>query len=270
VADRDDDSRVSYRIDADQDQIEQERARLLALAAERDPTTCRILTDVGVTRGWRCCDVGSGAGTVAAWLAERVRPDGRVLALDVDTRFHIADPRVEVHEMDVTTGEIGDAEFDLVHARGVLQHLHQREAVLDKMIAAAKPGGWIVITDSDWIEFDAQPLPEPFGELSRRMRETSVQMHGFDATWGRRLLPALAERGLVDVHIDGSVYTMHGGTPSAEWYIGGLARALDHHRAAGTLPPDFPADEAIAQARDPAFAILSPISLTARGRRPLG
>jgi hypothetical protein len=60
---------------------------------------------------------------------------------------------------------------------------------------------------------------------------------------------------------------MHGGTASAEWYVGGLARAVD------VVPPDvfpsgFSAAAAIAQARDPNFRLLSPISLTAWGRKP--
>jgi SAM-dependent methyltransferase len=266
----DGDTRVSYRIGADADQVEQERARLLDLAAERDPTTRRILDEVGVGPGWACCDVGSGAGTVATWMAERVQPKGRVVAIDVDTRFHQPHPGVELREQDVTAGDIGDAEFDLVHARGVLQHLAQREVVLDRMVAAAKPGGWIVVTDSDWVEYDCQPLPEPFGEMARLLRASNEQAHGWDATWGRHLLPAMQRRGLVDAHVDGTVYTMHGGTPSAEWLVAGLARAVDHHRAIGTIPADFPVDAALAQARDPSFAILSPISLTARGRRPTG
>ena len=53
-----------------------------------------------------------------------------------------------------------------MHARGVLQHLVQREAVLDAMIAAAKPGGWVVVGDVDWIQFDAQRFPS----RSRRFR----------------------------------------------------------------------------------------------------
>jgi hypothetical protein len=149
-------------------------------------------------------------------------PGGRVVALDVDTRFHQPHPGVELREQDVTATDIGDAEYGLVHARGVLQHVAQREEVLDKMVAAAKPGGWVVLTDSDWVEFDAQPIPEPFGELSRLLRRSSEHVHGYDPTWGRRLLPALQERGLIDAHVDGAVYTMHGGTPSAE-----LPAALD-------------------------------------------
>jgi SAM-dependent methyltransferase len=261
--------RPSYRVPADADQARQEQERLLTLGRARDPMTRRVLAEVGVGPGWACCDVGSGAGTIVAWLAEQVGPTGRVVSLDVDVRFQPPSAGVvEVRVVDVTAEPVGDAEFDLVHARALLQHLEQREAVLDALVTAARPGGWVVVTDSDWIQFDAQPLPEPFGELTRLMRASSERVHGHDATWGRRLLPAFQRRGLVDVHADGVVAAMHGGTDSAEWYVAALARVIDAHRASGTLPPGFPAEEAIAQARRPDFAILSPISVTVRGRRP--
>jgi SAM-dependent methyltransferase len=259
---------ISYRINNDDEQVRLEQARLLTLARVVDPATRATLMRIGVAPGWRCCDVGAGAGTVAAWMAEQVGPNGAVVSLDVDTRFHVgAAPNLEVRTVDVTSTPIGSAEFDLVHARGLLQHLAQRETVLDQMVAAVKPGGWIVVTDTDWIEFDAQPVPEPFATLSRTLRGYSEQAHGHDAAWGRMLVGAFAQRGLTDIDGRGEIWTMHGGTDSAEWYVGALDRALP------VLPPEifpdgFDAAAAIAQAREPGFAILSPISITVCGRRP--
>jgi len=261
-------TRESYRISDDPEQQRLEHERLLVLARARDPMTRRVLGEIGVAAGWECCDVGSGAGTIARWLADQTGPTGRVVSLDVDTRFQPAsDGVIDVRRHDVVHEPIGDSEFDVVHARALLQHLDQRERVLDEMVRAAKPGGWVVVTDSDWIQFDAQPVPEPFATLSRLLRAHSASSHGHDATWGRRLLAEFQRRGMRDVHADGVVYTMHGGTDSAEWYVAGLARSIELHRTAGTLPADFPADEAIAQARHPDFAILSPVSVTVRGRR---
>ncbi|HEX6311789.1 MAG TPA: methyltransferase domain-containing protein [Acidimicrobiia bacterium] len=263
-----DDAPASYRIDDDADQVRQEADRLHVLARVVDPATRATLTEIGVAPGWACCDVGSGAGTVVGWLAERVAPGGRVVSVDVDTRFQ---PRssgiVEVRTLDVTTDPIGDGEFDLVHARGVLQHVAQREAVLDAMVAAARPGGWVVVTDTDWAQFDVQPVPEPFATLSARMRELSVRQHGYDGDWGRRLVDAFRRRGLAEVEAEGRVWTMHGGTDSAEWYVAALARALAVVPAE-IFPPGFDPQAAIEQARRPDFAILSPISVTARARRP--
>ncbi len=258
---------TSYRINEDEDQVRQEQARLLTLARVVDPPTRATLSGL-VQPGWACCDVGSGAGTVVAWLAEQVGPEGRVVSLDVDVRFQAPSAgNVAVRQADVTAEPIGDAEFDLVHARGLLQHLGQREEVLAAMVAAAKPGGRVVVTDTDWVQFDAQTIPEPFATLSATMRGFAVQQHGHDGDWGRRLIAAFGAAGLVDVDATGHSWTMHGGTDSAEWYVGALDRALP------LIPPEifpdgFDPEAAIAQAREPGFAILSPLSITAVGRKP--
>jgi SAM-dependent methyltransferase len=258
----------SYRISDDADQVAREGDRLRVLARVTDPATRATLERIGIAPGWRCCDVGSGAGTVAAWMADQVGPEGHVLSVDVDTRFQPPGAGVlEVRKLDVTSEPVGAEEFDVVHARGVLQHIAQRDAVLDAMIAAAKPGGWVVVTDVDWIQFDEQDVPEPFATLSSTLRALSTSRHGYDGSWGRRLPAAFTGRGLEAVDVRGDSWTMRGGTDSAEWYVAALERAL------GVIPPEvFPAgldpEAAIAQARRPDFVILSPISVTAVGRKP--
>jgi SAM-dependent methyltransferase len=262
------DEQQSYRINDDTDQMAREEDRLHVLARVVDPTTQGALAAIGITDGWHCCDIGSGAGTVAAWMAEEVGDTGRVVSIDVDTRFQPpSDGVIDVRVLDVTKESIGNDEFDVVHARGVLQHLVEREAVLDKMIAAAKPGGWVVVGDVDWIQYDAQHVPEPFATLSNVLRELSRQQNGYDGTWGRRLLRAFSVRGLIEVETHGEVWTMRGGTDEAEWYVAGLERALDV-LPAEVFPAGFDPRAAIAQAREPDFAILSPVALTAIGRKP--
>ena len=81
------------------------------------------------------------------------------------------------------------------------------------------------------------------------------------------LVDAFAARGLAEVDGRGDVWTMHGGTDSAEWYVAALERALDV-LPAEVFPAGFDPRAAIAQAREPGFAILSPISITACGRKP--
>ncbi|MCU1491421.1 MAG: SAM-dependent methyltransferase, partial [Acidimicrobiaceae bacterium] len=44
------------------------------------------LMRLGVGSGWRCVDVGAGAGDVSVALAELVGPDGRIYAVDSDPR----------------------------------------------------------------------------------------------------------------------------------------------------------------------------------------
>jgi SAM-dependent methyltransferase len=264
------DARQSYRVSSDPEQVERERARLGQLTELRDPRTRELLARTGVGPGWRCLEVGAGSGTIAAWLGERVAPGGRVVSIDVDTRFHgPAGANVEVRQQDATRGSLGSAEYDLVHARALLQHLHQREAVLDRMLEALAPGGWIALEEPDFSLYLDQELPEPFGALSRASLRFTEEHTGWDAYCGRRLLGWLRARGLEQCDATGHAWTMHGGTPSAEWYVAGLARTGGGGGAlASGLAPEL-VERALAQARSPDFAVLSPVSIAAVGRKPL-
>src|SRR4051812_31234776 len=78
-----------------------------------DNTTCR-LRDLGVGAGWRCLEVGCGAGGVARWLADRVGATGRVVATDLDPRFLHGHGRdnLDVWRHDVVSGPLDGASFD--------------------------------------------------------------------------------------------------------------------------------------------------------------
>lgn len=53
----------------------------------------------------------------------------------------LEEPNFEVWRHDVVADELPEAEFDLVHARFLLEHLPGREGALKKMAAALRPGG---------------------------------------------------------------------------------------------------------------------------------
>ena len=82
-----------------------ERERLDSLTSLYDPRTLALCERLGLRPGWRCLDVGAGTGSLARRLARRVAPTGKVVALDVDTRFLVpfAGEDLEVVEADVTS-----------------------------------------------------------------------------------------------------------------------------------------------------------------------
>ena len=57
---------------------EAELKRLRTLEAVFDPGTRACLLATGLRAGWRCLEVGAGAGSVATWLCEAAGPPGRV------------------------------------------------------------------------------------------------------------------------------------------------------------------------------------------------
>ena len=104
--------------------------------------------------------------------------------------------------MDVRTGELPQREFDLVHARLVLEHLNDRRRILDRLAAALRPGGWLVIEDYDWTGFgfeDADPQSEHVTEAVIAFMARA----GFDPRYGRRVVADMAAAGLSDVRGEG-------------------------------------------------------------------
>jgi SAM-dependent methyltransferase len=187
--------------------LEDERTRLRALEAVLDPGSIHVLDTIGVERSWRCLEVGGGGGSIARWLCEHA---GSVVATDLSPRFleEIDAPNIEVRTHNIVTEPIETASFDLVHSRDVLEHIPEREAVLDKMVAALKPGGWLVAEDVDFI---STLRAEGFGEVNDRTRiETKLwpavvrgmRARGVEPEFGRCLPWRLAVRGLTDIEAD--------------------------------------------------------------------
>ena len=260
---------MEYR--APDEHADSERERLGHLSSVADRGSARTFVRLGLTSGWDCLEVGAGNGSMAEWLAGQVGPTGRVVAVDIDLRFigdAVPQPNLEVRRHDIAAGPPEVSAFDLAHARAVLEHVPQRELALAHMVSSVRPGGWVVIQDVDWRHFDAQPLPEPFGTLHRALIETYDAAAGYDRNFGGRLHVELAAAGLVDVELRGRVFAMHGGTPTAEWYLAALERAVPAIVDAGLMDVAA-ATAAIDQARDPSFVVQSPVSIAAWGRRPV-
>ena len=59
-----------------------ERERLAAIEAAANPFTIECLEKIAVGEGWRCLEIGAGAGSIAEWLCRRVGPNGKVVATD--------------------------------------------------------------------------------------------------------------------------------------------------------------------------------------------
>jgi SAM-dependent methyltransferase len=197
------------------------RQRLAALEAWLDPGTIRHLAERGVGPDWRCLEVGAGGGSVAAWLCDHVSPTGAVLATDLDTRFVDAldRPNLETRQHDIARDPLPAAAFDLAHTRLVLAHLSDRGTALDRMVAALKPGGWLLVEELDFVSLTVDPR---CGEEAATLFEKAIAAHhrvltahGFDLFYGRLLLGDLRARNLAAVGTEGRVFCWGGGSAGA-------------------------------------------------------
>jgi len=184
--------------------------RFAWLADLFDPVTCGHFDRLGVMAGWRCWEVGAGGRGVPQALMSAVGPSGYVLATDIDPSWLTAGEGYEVRRHDVAADappELGT--FDLVHARLVLVHVPDRHRALATMVAALRPGGWLLVEDADT---GLQPLAcleasGPAQLRANRLRDAVRELlarRGADLRYGRTLPGALREAGLVDVAASGS------------------------------------------------------------------
>ena len=191
--------------------------RRLALIGEcLDPCTRRRIGALGPEPGWHCLDVGAGGGSVAAWLAGRVAPPGRVVATDIDTRFleALAVPGLEVWSHDVAREPLPEGAFDLIHTRSLLIHLPDRNRIVGQLAAALRPGGWLLLEESDFYPIESVAAPE-YRDAWRAINEV-LAAAGMETDWAHTLPARLAARGLVDVAAEAEVQMFPGASPMAE------------------------------------------------------
>jgi len=183
--------------------------RFDSLAALFNPVTFRHFEMLGIAEGWHCWEVGVGGPSVPLWLAERVAPAGHVLATDIDIRWaqEIGSDFVEVRRHDVANDDPPAEAFDLVHARLVLIHVPQREQALERMVAALRPGGWLLVEDFD-PAMQRFACPDAYGpeqRLANKVRDgfrSLLVERGADLEFARRLPRLFRGAGLVEVHAD--------------------------------------------------------------------
>jgi SAM-dependent methyltransferase len=253
-----------------------ERDRMVLAELLLDPVSIRQLEAVGVGQGWRCLEVGAGAGSIARWLSHQVGPGGRVLATDIDTRFveslavasdGQAGP-LEVRRHDIVADAPLPAEFDLAHARLVLQHLAAREEAVKRMAAAVVPGGWVVAEELDFISSAAAtPLGARSFERVERAIHGLLSGSGFEPGCGRALPGLLHGAGLVGVEAPGQLSVVSGGSPMAVWYRQTIEALRSRLVTSGTVTEEEVA-EAIVHLDDPGFSLMTPVLISARGRKP--
>jgi SAM-dependent methyltransferase len=236
-----------------------------------DPGTIRHLEAVGVGPGWRCLEVGAGAGSIAAWLARRVGPSGAVVATDLQTDFLdlLAAPGVDVRRHDIAADDLEEGAFDLIHARMVLQHVPERDHALKRMAAALAPGGVIVEEDLDCGSLAAVPGPRAgFFERCLPPLFELMQAGGYDPFYGRRLPAVLRLVGLTHIGADGWIAVgTSGSTAAAMWRL--TAERFREPLIAGGHLTAGELDELLALHDDDDFAFLYPAMVTAWGYRPV-
>jgi ubiquinone/menaquinone biosynthesis C-methylase UbiE len=252
---------------------DQASGRFTALEAHYDPVTREHLTSVGLRQGWRCLEVGGGGGSIGAWLSDAVGPAGRVTVTDIkphrmDSLHNRANLSLVQH--DITSDELPDEEFDLIHARLVLLHLPQRAEALKRMIQSLKPGGWLVLEEFDcsWTPVLSAP-EEAAAALFERVHAVLMELlrqAGADPLWGRKTYKALTDGGLAEVSITTYAEAWPGGGSGIYLHRLNTEQVAQRLRESGITDQELQRFWALLD--NPGFVVNSYPMMSARGRHP--
>jgi SAM-dependent methyltransferase len=252
--------------------FDEELRRLQMLEQIYDPPTIRRLSNLGVSSGWRCVEVGAGAGSMARWLADRVGPTGTVVAADLNTRFlrGTARPNLEIREHDIRTQELEHDTYDLVHCRNFLMHFPNPEDVARRMVRALRPRGWFIAEEPDFTTMVAvtrdHPDADSFDSFVQRVTRFQRSKADYNSNFGR-LVPLMLERlGLEECGNDVTSSIVRGGELHARLYAEGRKRFRSAYIAEGIVT-EAEYERFDRTLHDPTFAYLENLSVGAWGRR---
>lgn len=184
----------------------------------------RTLEALQLAPGESVLDVGCGTGLLAEQMAALVGASGRVAGVDASAdmlaraRRRCADlPQVDFAEAGAEALPEGDARFDAAVCTQVLLYVPEVAAALAEMHRVLKPGGRVVIIETDW---RGTVLGSADDALTRRV------LAGWDAAVPSpnlpvRLIPLLRDQGFAAVRVEAFpiVNTGRAGTISEDMFV---------------------------------------------------
>jgi SAM-dependent methyltransferase len=245
---------------------EGERERLALMSRLLDPLHRRHIELIGAGPGARTLEVGCGNGSISAWLAERVAPDGRAVAVDLDLSLIEARPAgLELRQADIVAGPIEPRDFDLVTARAVLHHVGDARTAVANLAASVRPGGAILLIEPDFLPVS---VAEP-AEIRTFWDGWLAWSRGqsIDYMIGRGLPARLAELGFEEIEATAETALYNGGSPWAQYWTATVVELRDRLVASGHLD-EATVETFLAHCADPDWWTQSIAFTVARARAP--
>lgn len=169
---------------------------LLRETREEEEGSTQLLDALALEPGQVVCDLGCGVGYLTLPIAERVGPEGRVLAVDVQPEMlaglaeRVAEAKLENIEPVLATladPRLEPGSCDVVLMVDVYHELGYPERVLEKVRAALKPGGRLVLVEFRAEDRDVPIKPEH--KMSRDQLQLELPANGFRLASDYRELP---------------------------------------------------------------------------------
>jgi len=172
----------------------------------------RVLSMLELEAGHRCLDAGCGVGRDLLDFAGLVGPTGAVFGIDQSEKF-IAEARdflassgvkVDLRVGEITEMPFGDSQFDRIYCERVLQYLAHPADAFKEFARTLKPGGRVVVFDSDW---DTAVINHPDKNLTREILHMLTDTLFASGQLGRQLTQLAVEADFMNVRSEATMLT---------------------------------------------------------------
>ena len=233
---------------------DKEYHRLRMIEAARDSFTIPLLERIGIQQGWKCLEIGPGAGSILRWLGKKVGKSGLVIGVDKKP-VHLqqcSSPPYDIRKGDFL--EVGfNVPLDLVYSRYCLIHNKDNTAFLHKIHEMLQPNGYVVLEEPDFTSAKLLNTGSdtPHGRVNAAICKMFLD-YGLDPGYGLRLPQHLHNVGFQILETHPTIHLCEGKSPianlmaesacvlSQEYQKTGEASAEDiHEYVANAHTPDF-------------------------------
>lgn len=192
---------MEYIFESAEQNAEFERMKLIEGAF--DEQTKAIIQNTGIAPGWRCLELGTGAGSILKWMSFLVGNKGKVVGIDKNIKFiePIHANNINKIQGDILDIELENNEFDLIYSRYVLIHIKEAEQVIKKLIKFLKPGGVLVLEEPDFTSARAIEDSLLQGQTHQKVNEAIAQMFinlGLNPSFGLKL-PLILQKNKIKI-----------------------------------------------------------------------
>ena len=169
------------------------------------PRMAPLLAPLDVQPGQSVLDVGSGPGSITLEFGRRVGSDGQAIGVDINATFveraqaqaqHQGLPQVRYERADFPPLPFADQAVDRVFCKNVLEYVDSAATTVREIARVAKPGGTIVLIDSDW---DMLALDASDEALHDRVLQAVTSTATKEPRIGRKLPRLCQAAGLTDI-----------------------------------------------------------------------
>lgn len=164
-----------------------------------------------VRPGQAVLDVGCGPGLDTVPLGGLVGSGGKVVGLDYDPEMiALADQKAEQagvadrvsHQVaELPPIPFADHTFDSTHSERLFQHIADPGAFLAELVRVTRPGGWVVVADTDHTSLSIDLANPELSDIDWRLRRFQAGRY-VNGSAGRQLYRLFRASGLGEISLD--------------------------------------------------------------------